>query len=102
MSFIILRISMSTEMLMKVLKSLIPYWDMAEGFLLMLEEDKDDEELVSNLKKLIIPNIKKIEDKNKVQKITNTLNALKEKERKENLHNKKDIEELEDLIAGLE
>lgn len=93
---------MSKEMLKKILKSLIPYWDMAEWFLLMLEEDEDDEELITNLKKLIIPNIKKIEDKNQKQKISNQLKALKNKECMENIATKKDLEELENLISGLE
>ena len=75
---------------------------MAEWFLLMLEEDEDDEELITNLKKLIIPNIKKIEDKNQKQKIANQLKTLKNKESMENIATKKDLKELEDLISGLE
>ena len=72
---------MKKETLKLVLTRLQPYRDMAEGFLLILDECKeDDKDLIDNLYNDIVQNIKDIDSKEQLQKISNELKIIKERE----------------------
>lgn len=66
------------QALQKILKALVPYWEIAEWFLLILQEDWNDE-LKKNLYQNIIKEIKNINSKTQQENIKNTLQRLKEK-----------------------
>ncbi len=94
---------MRKETLKLVLTRLQPYRDMAEGFLLILDEcNEEDENLVNDLYNDIIQNIKNIDSKEQLQKISNELKTIKERELIEEWKDKKDIEELENLISNMD
>ncbi len=94
---------MSKETLKLDLTRLQPYRDMAEGFLLILDEcNEEDENLVNDLYNDIIQNIKNIDSKEQLQKISNELKTIKERELIEEWKDKKDIEELENLISNMD
>ena len=94
---------MSKDTLKLILERLKPHREMAEWFLLMLDEvDYWDDELVTNLQNLITENIKRIQSKNQLKQISNELKTIKQKELDENQSNQKDIEELESLIDDIE
>lgn len=94
---------MRKETLKLVLTRLQPYRDMAEGFLLILDECKeDDKDLIDNLYNDIVQNIKDIDSKDQLQKISNELKIIKERELIEEWKDKKDIEDLENLISNME
>ncbi len=85
------------QALNKILKALIPHWDMAEWFLILLQEEWNDE-LIERIYERIIIEIKSINSKKKRKDIKKDLKKLKEKEEKEN---KKNDEYLEDLINNI-
>lgn len=66
------------QILQKILESLVPYWDLAEWFLLLLQEEWN-EELEKNLYQTILKEIKNINSEAKQQNIKNALQKLKEK-----------------------
>ena len=67
-----------TQTLQKILEALVPYWEMAEWFLLILQEEWNDE-LKENLWQNIIKEIKNITSKTQQENIKNALQRLKEK-----------------------
>lgn len=69
------------ETLKKVLEALIPYRDMAEWFLLLLNEDWN-EDLKEELYQEILKQIKEIKSSSQQEKIKKALNQLKEKSEK--------------------
>lgn len=94
---------MRKETLKLVLTRLQPYRDMAEGFLLILDEcNEEDEKLINDLYNDIIQNIKDIDSKEQLQKISNELKIIKERELIEDWKDKRDIEDLENLISNLD
>ena len=66
------------QALQKILKSLIPYREMAEWFLLILQEEWNDE-LKEKLYQNIIKEIRNINSKTQQGNIKNALQKLKEK-----------------------
>ena len=66
------------QALQKILKALIPYREMAKRFLLILQEEWNDE-LKENLYQNIIKEIKNINSKTQQENIKNALQRLKEK-----------------------
>ncbi len=66
------------QALQKILEALVPYWDMAEWFLLLLQEWWNDN-LIEQLYKQIINEIKNIKTKSKQEKIKKALKSLKQK-----------------------
>lgn len=66
------------QALQKILEALVPYWEMAEWFLLILQEEWNDE-LKENLWQNIIKEIKNITSKTQQENIKNALQRLKEK-----------------------
>lgn len=94
---------MRKETLKLVLTRLQPYRDMAEGFLLILDEcNEEDEKLINDLYNDIIQNIKDIDSKEQLQKISNELKIIKERELIEDWKDKRDIEDLENLISNMD
>lgn len=94
---------MRKETLKLVLTRLQPYRDMAEGFLLILDEcNEEDEKLINDLYNDIIQDIKDIDSKEQLQKISNELKIIKERELIEDWKDKRDIEDLENLISNLD
>lgn len=67
-------------MLKKILHELVPYWFPAQGFLLLLNEEWNDE-LKEHLYEEIIMQIKNITSKNQQEQIKSALQKLKEKSR---------------------
>lgn len=90
---------MKKETLKLVLTKLEPYRNMAEDFLLILEECwEEDQELVNKLSSEIVQCIKKIKSKEQIKKITKEISKIKKREEVEIWRSKKDLEELENLI----
>ncbi|MBO7504639.1 hypothetical protein J6T66_00210 [bacterium] len=57
------------------------YWDQSEYFLLMLDEcNEDDGDFIDRLYSEILHNIREIESKDQLQKISDELKKIKEKE----------------------
>ena len=65
-------------MLKKILNELVPYWEPAQGFLLLLDEEWNDE-LKENVYKEILIQIKNIKSTNQQEQIKTALQKLKEK-----------------------
>jgi len=85
------------QALQKILEALIPYWDLAEWFLLILEKWENDE-LIEQLYDKIKSEIKKINNEKNRKNIKNTLKQIKKKEEKEK---QEENEYLEDLISNI-
>ena len=66
------------QLLEKVLKALKPYRELAEWFLILIDETKD-KELIDSLYEMINNQIKGIKDENKRKNINKTLKKLREK-----------------------
>ena len=66
------------EILKTILEQLIPYWDLAEWFLLLLNEEWNDE-LKEKLYQNILTEIRNIKSKVQQQKIKTALKKLKER-----------------------
>lgn len=93
---------MKKRLLKTILKEIKPYRDKAEFFLLMLEEcSEEDAEFVDKLYSEFMQNIRKIESKDQLQKISKKLKEIKEKEAIEWWKDKEDVEKLEDLILNI-
>ena len=94
---------MKKDILKTILEKIKPYRDMASDFLIILDEvDEKNSELIDKLYNKIIENIKKIESKDKLQKISKELKAIRKKELIENKTNKEDIKKIESLIDSIE
>ena len=89
--------SLKKETLQKILEALIPYWDLVEGFLLLLKSDID-ENIIDSLYETIESEIKNINNENDRNNIKNVLKKIKEQELKEN---EKEDKYLEDLINNI-
>lgn len=82
-------------MLKKILKELIPYWEPAQGFLLLLNEEWNDE-LKKHLYEKIIMQIKNITSKSQQEQIKSTLEKLKEKSESSIKEDEKESEKILD------
>ncbi len=85
------------QALQKILEALVPYWDMAEWFLLLLKEWWNDE-LIEQLYNKIKSEIKKINNEKNRKNIKSALKNIKKKEEKER---NEENEYLEDLINNI-
>ena len=65
-------------MLKKILNELVPYWEPAQGFLLLLDEEWNDE-LKENVYREILIQIKNVKSTNQQEQIKTALEKLKEK-----------------------
>lgn len=83
--------------LQKILEALIPHWDIAEWFLLILQTWWNDE-LIEQLYKNIKEEIKNIKNENDRKNIKKTLKSI---QKKEHIEKQKDNEYLEDLINNI-
>lgn len=96
-------VDMRKSNLKLILTKLLPYRDLAEEFLLILEETTDeDKDFIDKLYGDIMQNIKEIKSKDQLQKISNELKRIKEKELIEDSKDKQDLEDLESLIDNIE
>ena len=73
--------SQKKEILQKILEALIPYRNMAEWFLLLLNEDWNDD-LKEELYQEILKQIKEIKSSSQQEKVKKAINQLKEKSEK--------------------
>ena len=85
------------KLLQKILKALVPYWDLAKWFQLLINETEDDE-LIDSLYEMISNQIKSIKDEDKRKNINKALKQIKEKEEEESKGNN---EYLENLINNI-
>ena len=83
--------------LQRIIEALIPYRDMAEWFLILLQEEWNNE-LIKRIYERIITEIKSINSEKKKKNIKKGLKKLKEKEQKEKQN---ENEYLEDLINNI-
>ena len=65
------------QSLQRILEALIPYWDLAEWFLLLLNEEWNDE-LIEKLYQEILSEIRKINSEDQQEKIKTALQRLRE------------------------
>lgn len=79
--------------LQKILEALVPYWDIAEWFLLLLQEGND--ELMLALYDTIWKEIRNIKNKDQRQKINKALQEIKLEE------GKQENKYLDDLISKI-
>lgn len=94
--------SQKKETLQKILEALIPYRDMAEWFLLLINEEQNDE-LIENLYQEILKNMKNIKSKGQEEKIKAALQKLKEKSEKVTKTDEKEAEKmLDNLLVTFE
>lgn len=82
------------KVIKKILETLVPYRKPATWFLLLLQEDGNDE-LKENLYKELLKQIRNINSKNQQENIKNALKELKKKSSKTI---KKDQDEAEKII----
>lgn len=66
------------QALEKILEALIPYWDLAEWFLLILNKGNNDE-LIEKLYQEILKEIRNIDSESQQKQIKTALQKLKEK-----------------------
>lgn len=88
------------KLLIKVLTQLIPYWDLATGFLVLVKETTDDvfmEALLSLIKKQMVA----IKDKKKKQAILHQIENIKKIESKRKRNIKQDQEDADKLLNDL-
>ena len=91
---------MKKNFLKRILERIKEYWDQSEYFLLMLDEcNEDDGDFIDRLYSEILHNIREIESKDQLQKISDELKKIKEKELVDEWKDQEDIEELENLIS---
>ena len=83
------------QSLKKILEALIPYWEIAEWFLLILNEEWNNE-LIENLYKKIINEIKNINSKTQQENIKNVLQKLKKKSEQTTKTDKDEAEKMLD------
>lgn len=89
------------QALQKILEALIPYWDMAEWFLLILQEGWNNE-LKENLYENIIKEIRNINSKTQQKNIKSALQKLKEKAEQRTRADEDDAEKmLDDFINNI-
>lgn len=87
--------------LIKILEKLIPYWDLAEGFLLLIKVT-EDEHLEDRLLELIYDQVKKIENKEKQKKIREQISVLKQHNAMMELDRKEAENLLDSLLSMME
>lgn len=94
-------ITQKKQALQNILEALIPYWDMAEWFLLILQEEWNNE-LKENLYENIIEEIKNINSETQQENIKNALQKLKEKSEQTTKADEEDAEKmLDDFINNI-
>lgn len=89
------------QALQRILEALIPYWDLAEGFLLILQEEWNDE-LIEKLYQQILSEIRKINSEEQQEKIKTALQKLRERSDAVTKSDEQDAEEmLNDFIDNI-
>jgi len=89
------------QALQNILEAIIPYWDMAEWFLLILQEEWNNE-LKEKLYQNIIKEIRNINSKTQQENIKNALQKLKEKTEQTTKADEEDAEHmLDDFINNI-
>ncbi|MCR5412167.1 MAG: hypothetical protein K6E76_04210 [Patescibacteria group bacterium] len=84
--------------LIQILEALLPYWDLAKGFLFLVQQETNDL-FIDKMYHTIKQEIKQITSKNLKKQINTTLKKLKEKEQQEERNNE---DYLEDLLDNIE
>lgn len=89
------------QALQRILEALIPYWDLAEWFLLLLNEEWNDE-LIEKLYQQILSEIMKITSEEQQEKIKTALQRLREKSDATTKSDEEDAEQmLNDFIDNI-
>lgn len=86
------------ELLLEIITKLLPYWDLGEGYLLLLQ-NTEDETLIDQLYTLFLTQIKTINSKQAQEALRATLQNLREREAKEK---EQESEALELLLENLD
>ncbi len=90
--------------LVKILKQLVGYWDLAEGFLALVQ-NMENEEFVEELYWFIKKQIMEVEDKQKKKQINEQLRKIKKYKdtvhKVENKEHKEADEILDDLLVDM-
>lgn len=90
------------KLLILILEGLLPYWELAEGFLLLLKEN-DDPDFVDQLYVLLLESIKKVKSQQLKAKLSENLKQLREKERLAELRDQEEADKIfNDLFDELE
>jgi hypothetical protein len=88
------------QVLIEVLNKLIPYWNLAEGFLALVKQTQDDD-FIESLFVFIKTQISQIKDKKIKQDIIEQIENIKKMKNKEIDSSKKDTEEADKMIDDL-
>lgn len=88
------------KLVIKILTKLLPYWDLAAGFLVLVKEAPDDI-FIETLLSLIKKQIATIKDKHKKQTILSEIDKIKKIKSYEEQMNKQDKEEAERMLDFL-
>lgn len=90
------------ELLIQILDRLIPYRNLAEGFLLLVKESEDSE-FINEIYQLLLVNMKKISSQQIKGKIQKNIEELKAKESKLQAEEYAEIEHIfDDLLDNLD
>jgi hypothetical protein len=87
--------------LIEILEQLKPYWELAEGFMILVKEAKDDN-LADDLLKLIYDQMKKIEHREKQKLIYEQLKMIKKHNFEMEVERKEAESLLDDLLTMVE
>jgi hypothetical protein len=72
---------MRKKLLKTILEKLVPYRDMAEDFIIILDECKEeDQEFIDNLSNEIVKGIRAIKSREKLKKISKEIKKIKREE----------------------
>lgn len=85
------------ELLLQILERLIPYRDLAEGFLLLVKESEDSE-FIDEIYQLLLVNMKKISSQQVKETIQKKIEELKTKEAKLQVKECAEIEQMFDNL----
>lgn len=66
------------ELLIKVLKKLIPHWDLAEGVLALVESGSIDDQTIDGVIHILAQSIKKLQNKEDTTKLQKSLEKIQQ------------------------
>lgn len=81
------------ELLIEIITKLLPYWELAEGYLLLLQTT-EDQTIIDQLYTLFLTQIKSINSTQAQESLRATLQKLKKREEKEQQEESAALEQL--------
>jgi hypothetical protein len=88
------------ETLVRILEQLVGYWDLAEGFLVLVKQS-DDEKFIEELYGFIKSQIKAIQDAQQKEQVKQQLQKVRNYQQRMQSEEKKEKEEAEDILDDL-